>query len=420
MRGTNGVRIDRAGHDRRPTSGLDPHADGSHGRNRCPLRRWARRILFLAAIAAVFILLRLTVLRPSPVPVTVHLVDTGRVEDTVVNSRAGTVESRSHASMSPGIAGLVAEIPVKKGETVRAGQILLRIDDREYRAAVDLASRSLDAAKASAEEACLTSEQAQRERERAENLAGQGLIATQGLEQARTRAETAVAACAAAREQVRQADAALAQARALFAKTVMVAPFDGVILDIATHVGEWISPSPPGVPLPPVIDLIDPHALYVSAPLDEADVGRVRLALPVRITMDAFRGESFRGHVAYISSFVETQEQQNRTLTIETVFDESADLPVNLVPGLSADVEVILASHDDVLRIPTYALLEGEQVLLVEGNRLVARKVETGLHNWEFTEITSGLRAGDRVVVSLDRPEVKAGARVRVTGEREK
>jgi HlyD family secretion protein len=85
------------------------------------------------------------------------------------------------------------------------------------------------------------------------------------------------------------------------------------------------------------------------------------------------------------------------------------------MPGLSADIEVILDARDDVLRVPTYAILEGNRVLAVKGGKLESVAVETGLRNWEFTEIASGVSEGDQVVVSLDRAEVKAGARVEVT-----
>jgi len=96
---------------------------------------------------------------------------------------------------------------------------------------------------------------------------------------------------------------------------------------------------------------------------------------------------------------------------------EGAQLPPNLLPGLSVDVEIILDERDNVLRIPTYALLENSRVLEVESGRLGEKHNGTGLDNWSFTEITSGLYAGELVVVSLDRPDVKAGARVTVTGE---
>ena len=380
------------------------------------MNRWVRRLLIVAAVAAVIVVLRLTVFRPEPVPVTVHRVERGRVEDTVVNSRAGTIKSRLRSGMSPGIAGLVAGIPVKKGQAVKKGQPLLRLDDSELRAQVDLAARSLDAARATAEQVCLSADQSARERTRAEGLAERGLLSNQNLETAVTAAEGAAAACKAVQEQAKQAQAALASARATLSKTVITAPFDGVVLDVTTEVGEWISPSPPGVFIPPVVDLIDPSSRYVSAPLDEADVARVHLGLPARVTMDAFRNREFAAVITYVSSFVETKQEQNRTLTVEAEFGEG-ELPDNLLPGLSADIEVILDARDDVLRVPTYALLEGNRVLVVVSDKLEERTVETGLRNWAFTEVRSGLAEGDQVVVSLDRPEVKAGARVRIQDE---
>jgi HlyD family secretion protein len=379
-------------------------------------RRWWTRGLVFGGVLLILILLRVTLFRPALIPVTVYKVARGRVEDTVVNSRAGTVSSRLRAQMSPGVSGLVAEIPVVKGARVRRGQVLLRLDDSEYRAQVNLAARSLGAAKAASEQSCLGADQTGRDRVRAEALAKDNLLSPQGLEEARTKDEAAQAACRAGREQVKQAEAALEVARATLEKTTMVAPFDGVVLDVSAQVGEWITPSPPGIQLPTVIDLISPDSLYISAPIDESDVARVRGGLPARITMDAFRGRSFPGTVTYVSSFVEARQEQNRTLMVEAVFDPGAR-PENVVAGLSADLEVILASRDEVWRIPTYALLEGGRVLLVQEGRCRERSVQTGLHNWEFTEIVSGLEAGDEVVISLDRPEVKAGARVRVAGE---
>ena len=77
--------------------------------------RWLKPLVILIVLAGGAVLLRLTVLRPQAIPVTVHRVEIGRVEDTVVNSRAGTVQSRRRSQMSPGIAGLVVDIPAKKG-----------------------------------------------------------------------------------------------------------------------------------------------------------------------------------------------------------------------------------------------------------------------------------------------------------------
>lgn len=381
------------------------------------MKRWFRRLAVIAAIALIIVILQLTVLKSQPVPVTVFRVDRGTVEDVVVNSRAGTVESRRRARMSPGIAGLVAEIAVKKGTAVRQGDVLLRLDNAEYQAQVSLAARSLDAARATKQGACLQAEQALRELNRGRALQQQDLISENRLEALQTEADLATAECTSRGELARQGEASLAMARATLTKTVMTAPFDGVVLDITTEVGEWISPSPPGVYIPPVIDVIDPEALYVTAPLDEADIGPLRTGLPVRISLESFRNQSFSGLLTYVSSYVETRQEQNRTLTVEAEFTD--DLPANVLPGVSSDIEVILETRDDVLRIPTYALLEGNQVLVVRGDRLETVNVTVGLRNWDFTEIESGLEVDDPVVVSLDRAEVKAGAKVVVETERE-
>jgi len=318
--------------------------------------------------------------------------------------------------MSPGIAGLVARIPASEGNRVEAGEVLLLLEDAEFQAQVQLAERTLEASVETANEARLGSEQAERDRRRAVDLFANTLVSEQRVEETINAAERAVARWQASKQVVKQAEASLALAEANLAKSVMVAPFAGVVLDITTEIGEWITPAPPGVFIPPVIDLIDPDTLYVEAPLDEADVSQVAVGQMVRITLDAFRGQEFSGQLTYASSFVETAIEQNRTLTVEAEFSKGK-LPANLLPGLSVDVEVILAFHDDVLRIPTYTLLAGNRVLVVRKGLLVERKVKTGLSNWQYTEIISGLESGDRLVVSLDRVDVVAGAEVTVTKE---
>ena len=85
-----------------------------------------------------------------------------------------------------------------------------------------------------------------------------------------------------------------------------------------------------------------------------------------------------------------------------------------LLPGTSADVEVILEVRDAVLRLPASALLEGDRVLVAENGRLTERSVEIGIKNWDYAEVRGGLDEHQLVVISLDRAEVKAGARVAV------
>ncbi len=156
-------------------------------------------------------------------------------------------------------------------------------------------------------------------------------------------------------------------------------------------------------------DVLDPDSVYVSAPMDEVDSARIHRGQSVRVTVDSHAGQDFSGTVSRVAPYVLDVEAQNRTVEIEVELDDQK-LPALLLPGTSADVEVVLDARDGVTRIPTPALLEGDQVLVVEGNRLQSRQVEVGLKNWDFVEILEGLRDGEQIVVSLDRAGVEQGA----------
>jgi HlyD family secretion protein len=375
---------------------------------------WVRRLVVVALLAGAAVALKLTVFRPDPVPVTTWSVAPGRVEETVTNSKAGTIKTRRRAGLAAEIGGRVVELGARKGERVREGQVLLRLADEEYRAQLALQDRSLESARARAREACATAEQAERDLARSAELARDEVIAEQALEQARWKVDSSRAACEAAQAAVHQAAAAAEVARATAAKTVVRAPFDGVVAELRTELGEWITPSPPAMRVPPVIDLIDDASSYVSAPLDEVDVSRVDEGLPVRVTLDPYPDQSFAGTVTRVAPYVEDVQDQNRTFEIEVELDDSA-FARTLRPGTTADVEVILDAKDGALRVPSYALLEGGKVLVVKDGVLEEVDVETGLRNWEYVEILDGLSAGAAVVTSLDRAEVKAGARVVAT-----
>ncbi|MDX1503714.1 MAG: efflux RND transporter periplasmic adaptor subunit [Thermoanaerobaculia bacterium] len=372
------------------------------------MRKWLRRLAVLVALAAVALLLRATVLAPEPVPVDVQRAERGAVEETVTNSRAGTVTARQRAKMSPEVGGRVVALPHREGDRVEAGQVVLELDARALEARLALARGEAEAAAAERRRACLTAERADRESRRVARLAAERIVSEDLLDQAESAAQTAAAACAAAEANESRAAASVAVARAELAKTVLVAPFDGVVAEVSIEVGEWTTPSPPALPVPPVIDILDPSSLYVSAPMDEVDSARIEVGQPARVTVDSHRDRVFDARVSRIAPYVLDLEQQNRTVEVEVDFVAAPDAV--LLPGTSADVEVVLATREEVLRVPTAALLENRRLLLLEGDRLVEREVETGLRNWQYTEIVSGLEGGELVVTSLDRVEVKAGA----------
>jgi HlyD family secretion protein len=379
------------------------------------LRRLSARLAVLAVLAAVAVLLRLTLFAPDPVPVRTVAAEKGRVEETITNSRAGTVKARRRAKLAPETGGRVLDLPRRRGALVRRGDLLLRVDDALQKAQLRLAEDERKAALAQRDQASLAAERAERDRERTAALAKDGLVSTEVLDRVESEASALAAACRAARAAAERAGSAVELARAQLAQTVLLAPFDGIVADTFIEVGEWTSPSPPALPIPPVLDLIDTRSIYVSAPMDEVDSGRIRKGLPARLTVDSQPGKHFAARVVEVAPYVTDRLEQNRTVEIELELDDAAAASA-LLPGTSADAEVILSAKDDVLRVPTSALLEGGKVLVLEGSLLVEKALELGLRNWDFTEVTGGLAEGARVVVSLDRPEVRAGAEAREQG----
>ena len=378
-------------------------------------RRIVVRLGILLALGGLVVLLRATLFAPRPVLVRVATVERGTVEETVTNSRAGTVKARRRAKLSPEIGGRIAELPHKEGERVHAGELLLRMDDALQRASLEVAERDVTASAAQRDQACLSAERAKRELERNEGLAGQGIVSTDLLDQVTSAARTAEAACHAAVAVLERARSNASLARAQLVKTELHAPFAGVLAEVSTQVGEWTTPSPPGLPIPSVIDLIDTSSLYVSAPMDEVDSARIRAKQKARITIDSYPGRSFPGTVVRVAPYVLDVEAQNRTVEIEAELQD-ATFSKTLLPGTSADVEAILSTRPDVLRLPTTALLEGGKVLVLQGDRLVERAVKIGVRNWDWSEVQDGLASGERIVTSLDRADVKAGARARAEG----
>ena len=351
--------------------------------------------------------------RPKPLPVTLWKVERGVVEATVSNTRAGTIKACHRAKLAPPAGGQISQLRVIKGERVVAGQVLLELWNNDLQAQERLAREQLDTAQAQTQQACMQADLAEKEAERARQLKERGFISAEGVDQKLSAAKVNRAGCDAARSQIEQSRSRITVARAGLDRMVLRAPFNGVVADISGELGEYATPSPPGIPTPPAIDLIDDRCLFVSAPIDEVDAANIKAGQVSRITLDAIKGKSFAGKVKRVAPYVLEVEKQARTVEVEVEFVEPPTAE-NLLVGYSADVEIMHTSHANVLRIPTQALLEGKRVLVYKpaDSTLEERTVTTSLSNWEQSEITAGLSEGEQIVMSLDQAGVKAGAHV--------
>ena len=370
-----------------------------------------RRGLIAAAVLAVLAGLTFSPTRPKPVAVVVAAVDHGRVETTVANTRAGSVTACRRAKLAPPLGGRIDRLLVREGDRVKAGQVLVELwnDDLAARERISVEQRG--SAQAHVREACLVADTARRNAERTRALRDKGFVSEERVDQAESEARAKQAGCESARAQAKEAQARIGASRADTSRTVVKAPFDGIVAEVNGEVGEYLTPSPPGIMTLPAIDLIDDTCLYVSAPIDEVDAAQLKIGMGGRITLDAYRGKHFTGKLRRIAPYVLALEKQARTVEVEVDFESPAEIR-HLLVGYSADIEVVVDARDDVPRIPTSALMPGSRVLVLNADGVLEeRKIETGLSNWEFTEAKGGLARGDRVVTSLEREGVKAGAK---------
>ncbi len=371
------------------------------------MRRIAILLLILALLGGgVFWLTR-----PKPITVVAREVDRGRVESTLANTRAGTVEACQRTKLSTIMGGRIEYLGVKEGDRVKKGQLLLKLWNDDQQANTSLAQAQIALATRRSDEACIAASNAEAEARRQSELRNKGFVSPSKEEAARTEAEVKRAACNTSKADIAQTEAKLKATRVEQGRVALYAPFDGIVAKIVGELGEYSTPSPPGVPTPPAIDLIDDTCLYVSAPMDEVDAPRISAGQPVRISLDALPGKTLPGKVRRVAPYVLAVEKQARTVEIEVDFEQPEQLGKLLV-GYSADVEILLDQRPDTLRVPTAAIQEGGKVLVVSNDRLEERQIKTGLANWEYTEVLEGLQAGERIVTSLERAGVKAGAKV--------
>lgn len=381
---------------------------------------------------------------PAPVRVKVQEATSGTVEEIVANTRAGTLKPCRRAKLAPSLGGQIATLAVREGDRVKTGDLLLELWNQDLTAQVTLAEREAEAAEARARSACLNAENAEREAARQVKLDARRLTSEETLDRAITAAQAGRADCEAAQATARVSAAKVGVAHANLAKTRLTAPFPGIVAEVSGELSEYVTPSPPGIPTPPAVDLIDDACHYVSAPIDEVDAAKVRLGAEVRVTLDAFGDRVFPGRVRRLAPYVLDLEKQARTLEVEVeltepatdpAIDSTTDPSTNLatapatglatqpaiepanhlawLAGYSADVEIVIERREAVLRVPTAALKPDGTLLVLDPatGRLQTRKVETGLANWEQTQITGGLKPGERVVLSLDQEGVQDGAR---------
>jgi HlyD family secretion protein len=365
-------------------------------------------VVLLVIVGIAFLIWHKT--KAKPVEVMVRPVTRGIVEKTVANTRAGTVNACRRARLSPSIGGQIAILPIHEGDQVEAGDLLLEIWNEDLSAQFAVAEQEAAVAKAQAEAACQSAEEADRQAKRAQTLFRNRVGSQEQTDMAVTEALSLKAKCDASRASVQMSLAHVSLAQANLSRSRLIAPFSGIIAKIEGELNEYVTPSPVGVKTSPVVDLIENTCFYVTAPIDEVDAAAVRIGMVTRITLDAYSGREFSGKVRRIAPYVLDLAKQARTVDIEVDFVDSSDFSY-LLAGYSADVEIILDVRTDTLKVPSEAVMDGNAVYVFsdQESTLSKRTFSVGLSNWAFTEVVSGLDEGVKVVVNVDKPELKDG-----------
>jgi HlyD family secretion protein len=368
-----------------------------------------RTVFVVAGIALAAIGAIVFFTRSDPVQLDVGVVDRGPVAETVTNTRAGTIKACDRARLAPTMGGKIEKLPVKKGDRVKKGQLLLELWNQDLLAAVTLAERDAVAAGSRTEQACIAAKVARQDSKRIDSLIERNLVSADAADKARGDAESKEAMCRAVTQDARVSAARIDQARANLERTRLRAPFDGVVAEINGELGEFVTPSPIGIATPPAVDVVDTRCIYITAPIDEVDAPRIRKDMRARVTLDAFKDRSFPAHVRRIAPYVLEVEKQARTVEVEAELESHEN--VDLLPGYSADLEVIIDQRTDALRVPTRALIQGDSVYVLEAGKAHLRKIKKGLANWEYVEVLEGVKAGEQIVLSIDREGLADGVK---------
>jgi RND family efflux transporter MFP subunit len=340
-----------------------------------------------------------------PIPVQTVRVERGNVRDFVTSVAAGRVSGQREATLRADIAGTVRVLHRRRGDRVKAGEPLITYDAAELRERARVADAAVLFAKAQALQAEQTAALADINARRAERLHASGSLPAAEVESLQAQARALARGAEASRASVQQAQANVQLARTGVLKTVVHAPFDATVLSTSVEVGETT------VPGTPLVALADLSVLHVDVDIDEADLGRVAVGMPVDVTVDAFPKDHLRGSVQMIPPSVTRDAHGGRSVSIEVALPSDPRLLV----GMSADVDVIVAVHEGVLWVPPNAVLgrgAERSVYVVSDGVARKRPIEVGISTWEAVEVTSGLGPSDEVVATLLSTQLADGVRV--------
>lgn len=365
---------------------------------------------------------------------------------TEVVTATGKIQPEVEVKIAPEVSGEIIEIPVREGEVVQRGQLLLRIKPDSYRAQVEAQTAALNGARAASVRNRAELEKAETDYRRVQKLAEGGLISASELNASKTAFDAARAALSGAQFQIEQAEGALRQINEALSKTVIYAPVTGTVSALPARVGERVVGTSQFAGTE-VMRIADLDHMEARVNVNENDVVDVKVGDPARITVDAYPDREIRGVVREIASTALTRNAGTQEeVTNFEVKISIADRTLRLRPGMSATADIETATVKNAVAVPIQSVtvrstesdlspeelerrrveqaarekddnradvqnetLERQReraqraklqrvVFVKNGETVKMQKVETGIADDTFIEIRSGLKAGDEVV----------------------
>lgn len=397
---------------------IDDAARSGRGRT----ARWLLVLLLVAAGMAAAYAWRLRGGAAVPVRV-VAVVESAGAEEAgqVVLNGSGYVTARRRATVSSKVTGKVVEVNVEEGMSVKAGQVLARLDDATVKAHLAVAEAELEAARSSLEETRVRLSEARVELERTRKLAAEGIVNQADLVSAEATSDALAARLAAARRQVAVAEAQVALRQTDLEDTTIRAPFSGVAVSKDAQPGEMISPvsAGGGFTRTGICTIVDMQSLEIEVDVNESYIGRISPGQSVEATLDAYPDWRIPARVI---TTVPTADRQKATVLVRIGFEQ---LDPRILPDMGVKVAFLGARPAEGSRaparprllVPSSALVTGngqQYVFVVRDGVAVRRPVRTGTPEGDGVEVVSGLAANENVIVNP--PEGLAdGQRVHVT-----
>jgi HlyD family secretion protein len=359
-------------------------------------------VVVAAGVAAAYWLTR-----PTPAVVSVATVQEERLGTggpTAVLNASGYVTARRQATVSSKTTGKVTEVNVEEGMVITQGQVLARLDDSLLRRSLDLAVAELGSARRSAAENDVRLHEAQLTLGRTRALVKDGITGQADLDAAEAEVNAIEARLGVTREQVAVSEAQVALRKAEIDDMVIRAPFSGVAVTKNAQPGEMISPvsAGGGFTRTGICTIVDMGSLEIEVDVNESFINRVSAGQQVEAVLDAYPDWHMPAHVI---TAVPTADRQKATVMVRIGFEK---LDPRLLPDMGVKVAFMGASTPVTaetrprLVVPRGAVRkDGGQdvVFVVTDSRAERRAVRVGANRGELVDITSGLAAGERVVV---------------------